>query len=463
MKRIAITLTTGACALTLAVTAAAEDDPFGDTFEEGFSDVEAPAKNDATQLYVSTRLFQNGQWNTAHEAPEAGATDHRGLSSLVLGIQPRFEWRPNERFEAVYEAAVIRDWVFDLKEDAEWKDPYRDQREYRLVIDEAVLRYQTADWAVSSGRQILTWGFNDILSVQEVVNPSRMTQPGLYEPEEARRARWITEARGYLGGWTLQGVLAHESRVAELPVYGSDFYPLAFELDDNPPDHGWDDPAAHAGGLRLSGLWHGFDLATFVWHGYNPSGHLLFAPGSVSREYERTTTLGAGLSVPVSDAVIKAEIAYENGLTYAPVTQQTVNGQTLPVSGAEKETDRWSAVLGLDISLPESTRLVIEYRARYLPDYQNAMATNLGEETQVQWAFGLEHTTWRDQLTLSGAVLGFGDDFSGGQMTRLSADWAINDQWRTELGYIAYEGGEATLLEEAKDNDRVYWRIDYFF
>lgn len=447
----------------LSAGLAAEDDPFGDTFEEGFGEVDTETPAADSDIYVATRLFHRGQLNTQHDAPVAGATDHRGLSSFAFGLQPRLEWRPTDRFDAVLDVGLSRDWVFDLKDGADWTDAYRDQREFRVEWDEVLVRYQTGDWAVSTGRQVLTWGFNDALSIQEVVNAPRLSQPGLYEPEETRQARWLSEARLYLGGWTLQGVVAHENRMAEQPVHGSDFYPFAAELDDRTPAHGWDDPANHAGGARLSGLWRGVDLAAFGWTGYNPTGHQLFEPDGVRREYERLTTLGAGLSVPISDSVLKAELTHEQGLTYAPVGMQTVNGQPNRVSGDTQETERWSAAVGLDISLPKDTRLLIEYQLRHLPDYAEAMATNLGDETQVRWALGLEHTTWRDQLTLSGAALGFGDDFDGGQITRVKADWAINDQWRTELGYVAYLEGDTRLLDQARDNDRLYWQIDYFF
>ena len=458
MRRLSWLLVAG-----LSAGLAAEDDPFGENFEEGFGDIETDSAAAHSNLYVSTRLFHRGQLNTQHDAPEGGATDHRGLSSFALGLQPRLEWRPGDRFDAVVDVNLSRDWAFDLKDSADWKAPYRDQRETRVEWEEALVRYQTGAWAVSTGRQVLTWGFNDALSIQEVVNAPRRSQPGLYEPEEARLSRWLSEARLYLGGWTLQGVVAHENRMAEQPVYGSDYYPLDFELDDRTPAHGWDDPANHTGGARLSGVWQGIDLAAFGWYGYNPTGHLLFEPGEVRREYERLTTFGAGLSVPVSDSVLKAELTHEQGLTYAPVSPQMVNGQPVPVSGDTEETERWSFAVGLDISLPEDTRLLVEYQLRHLPNYKDAMATNLGDETQVGWALGLEHTTWRDQLTLSGAVLGFGDDFEGGQITRFSADWAINDRWRTELGYVAYLSGDIKLLKQAEDNDRLYWQIDYFF
>lgn len=459
-------LTRTTALLMLAATSlavAAEDDPFDEAFDNGFGDVEAAEPAPSGNFYLANRLIHRGQMNTAQPAPGPNETDHRGLASLVTGWRTQVEWRPNDRFEALLDAELSRDWVFDLGYDTDWKEPYRDQRETRLDLYEARLGYRTSDWALTTGRQVQTWGFNDVLSVLEPANPPRMAQPGLYGADEARLSRWLTEARLYLGRWTLQGMVAHENRMAEMPVYGSDYYPLPIATDDQVPDHGWEDPESHSGGIRLSGLWQGADLAAFVWRGYNPTGHLVFAPGRIERWYERLTTVGVGLSRPINSAVIKAEVAAEDGLAWAPVTETMQDGKPVRTSGATRTTERISWVLGVDISLPEDSRLLLEHRTGYLPDHEPGMAANLGEQYSHRWVIGFEHTTARDRLTLSAAVLGFGDDFDGGQATRVAADWDINDQWRTELGWVGYRSGDAPRMQAAEDSDRLFWQVEWLF
>ncbi|MEX1215466.1 hypothetical protein [Saccharospirillum sp.] len=456
-------LMTAATSLAVATNAVAEDDPFDDAFDSGFEDIVSAKPSAASTVYLAHRFIQRGQVTTAQPEPGLSQTDHRGLASLATAWRTQVEWRPTSRFDAVLDAELNQDWVFDLRPDTGWKPPYRNQRETRLELREARLAYRTSGWALSSGRQVQTWGFNDALSVLEPVNPPRMAQPGLYDADEARLSRWLTEARWYLGNWTLQGMVAHENRMAELPVYGSDYYPLPAETADRAPDHGWEDPSAHAGGVRLSGLWQGADLAAFVWRGYNPTGHLMFAPDQVERHYERLTTIGAGLSVPFNSAVIKAEIAAEDGLTWAPVSVSQQDGQAVRNSGAENTTQRLSWALGVDVTLPANSRLLIEYRTDYLPDYQPDMATNLGEEFSHRWAIGAEHSTLRERLTLSGAVLGFGGLADGGQAMRLAADWDISDQWRTRLGWVGYRAGDAAQLQAADDSDRLFWQLEWLF
>ena len=429
-----------------ALPALAEDDPFGDDFNAGFDDVSTDAPEERS-FYVSNRLFSGGQVNLAHDAPASGATDHRGLSSLTTGWQPRLEWRPTERFDAVLDVQLVQDWVFELKPDADWTDDYRDERETRLSIEEAVLSYQTLRWAASAGKQTLAWGFNDVLSVLEPVNPQRRSQPGLQDIDDAFEPRWLGESRLYLGDWTLQGVVALDNPVANQPVYGSDYYPSNLpSLDDQTPASPFDDPDALAGGARLSGLAFGADVGAFVWRGYNSTGHLVGLPANPERRYERLTQVGAGLSVPVEDTLLKAELRWEDGLVYG-----------------NNETQRLAWTLGADISLPADSRLVIEHQTRYLPDYQAAMADSLGEEFDSQWAFGLEHTRWNDSLTLQALVLGFGDSFDGGQVMRVSADWEVSDRWQTEAGWVGYADGDAALASLAADNDRLFWTVDYRF
>lgn len=459
--RLTVLLILAATSLVVASNIVAADDPFGETFNSGFGEVEPVEPSEPRTVYLANRLIQRGQVNTTQPEPDLNETDHRGLASLVTAWRSRVEWRPNSRFDGVLDAELSQDWVFDLRPDTDWKTPYRDQRETQLELHEARLGYRTSDWALTSGRQVQAWGFNDVLSVLEPVNPPRMAQPGLYDADETRLSRWLTEARLYLGNWTLQGMVAHENRMAEQPVHGSDYYPLPAETKERTPNHGWEDPDAHAGGVRLSGLWQGADLAAFVWRGYNPTGHLMFEPGAVERRYERLTTVGAGLSVPFDSTVIRAEIAVEDGLTWAPVNTTQQGGQAVRSSGAERTTQRLSWALGVDLTLPENSRLLLEYRTDYLPDYQPDMAANLGEEFSHRWAIGAEHSTLRERLTLSGVVLGFGGLTDSGQATRLAADWDISDQWRTRFGWVGYRAGDAVQLQTADDSDRIFWQLEW--
>ncbi|HET8849542.1 MAG TPA: hypothetical protein VFM78_06620, partial [Marinobacter sp.] len=234
--------------------------------------------------------------------------------------------------------------------------------------------------------------------------------------------------------------------------------PLPAATDNQTPDHGWEDPGAHSGGVRLSGLWLNADIAAFIWRGYNPSGHLEFRPGGFERHYERLTTVGAGLSVPVGPAVLKAELAAEDGLAWTPVA-----GNPPQTQGAMRTTERLAWALGGDFTLPANSRLVLEINTRYLPDYQPAMTANLGDEYSHRWAIGFEHSTFRERLKLTTAILGFGLDADAGQALRLGADWIISDQWRSEFGWVGYRSGDAPALQAAEDSDRLFWQVEWLF
>lgn len=431
--------------LILAPSVWAEDDPFGDDFNAGFDSVETDAPEERS-LYWAHRLFTGGQFNVQHSAPDPGATDHRGLSSLTTGWQPRLEWRPSSALSAELELTLQQDWVFALKSDsAQWQDDYREARETQLKLDEAALRYQTLGWAASIGKQTLAWGFNDVLSVNEPVNPPQRSQPGLQDPDNALLPRWLSEARLYLADWTVQAVVALDNPMAEQPVYGSDYYPLPFAIDDQTPESPAEDVSTLSGGVRVSGLAAGADVAAFVWRGYHSSGHLVGSAPNLQRQYERLTQLGAGLSVPVQAVVVKAELRWEDGLAY----------------GNNDTTERLAWTLGADLSLPADSRLIVEHQSRFLPDYQATMAS-IGDEYEQQWALGLEHSRWNDRLTLKALMLGFGD-WDDGQVMRLSADWALSDHWQTEAGWVVYRDGDAALASAAADNDRLYWQVDYRF
>lgn len=436
------TLSIAATVLMAAITssALAEDDPFGDAFDSGFEEVHSDAPEQQA-FYLSHRLFTRGQLNLAHDEPAAGQTDHRGLSSLTTGWQPRLEWRPSDALEAVLDVRLEQDWIFVLKPDADWQDDYRDERETRLDIEQATLGYRSLRGAASIGKQTLAWGFNDVLSVNEPVNPPRRSQPGLQDPDDALVPRWLAEGRYYVGDWTVQGVVALDNPVAEQPVFGSDYYPVPVAIDEQTPASPFEDADTLSGGVRLSGLWLGADVGIFVWRGFNSTGHI----ENGSRQYERLTQVGGGLSVPVDPSVLKAELRWEDGLVFA--------GET---------TKRLAWTLGADITLPADSRLIIEHQSRFLPDYQPAMAS-IGDELEQQWAIGLEHNRWNDRLTLKAMLLGFGHDLDDGQVARLSAELEVSDHWQTEAGWVLYRDGDAALPSLAADNDRLYWSVDYRF
>ncbi|PTY38231.1 hypothetical protein BGP77_17460 [Saccharospirillum sp. MSK14-1] len=433
-------LVTAALMTAAPLCAQAEDDPFADAFNDAFENVRTDAPEQQT-LYVSHRLFTGGQLNLAHDQPEAGETDHRGLSGLTTGWQPRLEWRPNDALDAVLDVRLEQDWVFALKPDADWQDDYRDKRETRLAIEQATLGYRSLRGAASVGKQTLAWGFNDVLSVNEPVNPPKRSQPGLQDPDDAFVPRWLTEGRYYMGDWTVQGVIALDNPVAEQPVFGSDYYPMPTALNDQTPASPFEDAEALSGGVRFSGLLFGADAGAFVWRGYNSAGHIQ----NGRRQYERLTQVGGGFSVPVEPAVLKAELRWEDGLVFA-----------------DQATERLAWTLGADITLPADSRLIIEHQSRYLPGYQSAMAS-IGDEFEQQWALGLEHSRWNERLTFKAMVLGFGNDLDNGQVMRTSAEWTVSDHWQTEVGGVIYRDGDAALPSLAADNDRLYWRLDYRF
>jgi len=162
--------------------------------------------------------------NFAHDAPEEGGTDFRGLSMLrttvALDSEATFGgWQLKISGHGFYDAAYV------IQNRDQYTDELLDLYEQEFELDDVYLIGSLAsNLDIKTGRQIVVWGKSDNLRITDILNPLDNRVPGLVDIKNRRLPVTMTKLDYYFGDWNLSGIMVHEVRFDKNPVFNSDFF-----------------------------------------------------------------------------------------------------------------------------------------------------------------------------------------------------------------------------------------------
>lgn len=216
------------------------DDDILEGFDNEVEDAksESPEQEQKPSIYSLDGYIKLGaSYNIAHDAPEPGKTDWRGLSRLRPEMQLDLSARFSKSWQAFVSGKGSYDFAYEIRGRDEFTEPVLDNYEKELELREAyVLGSLSDNLDIKAGRQIVVWGKSDNIRVTDVLNPLDMREPGLTDIEDLRLPVTMTRLDYYIGKLSLTGIALHEIRFNKNPEYGSDFYPAAtpLPLEDKP-------------------------------------------------------------------------------------------------------------------------------------------------------------------------------------------------------------------------------------
>ena len=396
-------------------------------------------------------------YNYAHEAPEDGQTDYRGLSrarteaDLTLDAAFQNGWRGKLEMELFYDA------VYRINGRDDYTDEVLDEYETEAEINEAYLQGSPLNnFDLKIGRQIVVWGKSDNIRITDVINPLDNREPGMIDIEDLRLPVVMTKADYYLGAWNLSAMLIHESRVQKEVQVGSDFLPIhLFPLpggvfpDAVEPDSKIGDPQL---ALAANGRFSGWDLSLYAARVLDGRWYLHpETSGGFTRRYDRMNMVGLAANVALGNWLLKTEGAHLSDLRYSSV------------DGRKKRLD---LLVGTEYTGMTDTTLSLEIANRHLYDYEAIMenAPNFAYEDEQQLALRGSYSFNHDKGMLSLLLSRFfadGDTLGG--LTRFWMDYELSDGLNGSIGLVDYTGGAKAVLDALKDNDRVFADITYSF
>lgn len=446
------------CVLFALLGVSSFADDFDDFFSDDiFADVDIDSAVQETRVVNVTHEL-GGQVIVNVNSDEQNAVEKRyaGVTSTLLRVQPRIEFQPNDNVTVIGEVQWAVDGVFWLREADPWSVADIEERQYQFQVKEAAAQVRYQSWQISTGVQTVTLGLADALSLSNILHAQDLRVPGTKPLDDAVIPAWVTWVSGDLGKVRFKSGLVHRHQLNAFPVIGTDFdIGLRATLDNaglvlEPEALAVDNMAGFA---SLSGVAGAFDWqlnaisqkehVPVVELGLTPSG---LAP--VRLNYPRTTTLGLAGSYVTGSVLWKAEAAFVDGLQ-----AQSIHG-ALPSDVVDFQ--QVGATVGLDYNANQLGRFVAELQVKSILDYRALNLLQTDERT-LQWVLLYSKSFMRDRLTVTGQMIGFDIDASGGRIQGVGIEYDVNDRLSTELRYIDYVSGSTAFLVGADDRDRLLW------
>ncbi|MCB8964767.1 MAG: hypothetical protein H6536_06995 [Bacteroidales bacterium] len=321
-----------------------------------------------------------------------------------------------------------------------------------FFLREAFFRYNSDQWDLKVGRQIVTWGVADGLRITDLVSPMDYSEflaqdyDDIRIPENGVRVKYLHSS------FNLEGVFIPIPEFFQLPVDDVNPWsvmrsvPMPYTLNmDGVPEKKLSN--SEFGG-RLLVFLSGVDFSISMLRSWNKIP-VINKTMSVNMDsvymqahYGRMDMLGADLSVPVGEFVMRAE-----GAVYLDELQAMV----MPVAlNATLAKNSFNGLLGIDWYPGNDWTIMLQYSHKYIQNYD--------ERIQAKQNAGLGTLNISKKLlqtTLALSSFTYYDVTYNGFYNRTSADYALTDQIHLMGGYDWFSGDKGSFA--MYKNNSEYW------
>lgn len=425
-----------------------------DNSQKGDTDRSANSQSDATQsqwLEIHGSLSLRSTYNFAHNQPDTGEIDHRGLSQFGLRGELTGELSLNN-LKGKFGARTFYDLSYEMRSSRDdYPQDYLDVYEKEFELTETFLQTELTDGLdIKIGRQVVVWGKSDNIRVTDVLNPLDYRQPGLVDIRDLRLPVTMTRLDYYWDSWSLSGLIIHEPRFDKTPVFGSDFFPGTAPLPET-EEPGWS-LSNQQYGLALNGVFSGWDMALYAASIFDQRTHIDTTGSTIPvRKHGRISMAGIATNIAVGNWLVKAEAAWLDGLQFT----------NLP----EQEKSRIDTLIGIEYSGFTETTISLEMANRYLVDFDPRLEAlpDVQKENTVQYVLRYTREFLHDTLRFTLLISAYGSSLDGGGFERFELEYDITDNLSITGALIFYESGDYYPLRSIGDNDRFLLELEYRF
>lgn len=390
-----------------------------------------------------------GTYNFAHEAPEEGETDWRGLSRLRAELLGEAELRLPAEWRLFASGKGFYDFAYALNGRGDYTDEVLDDYEKELELREAWIGGRLAPGVdLKAGRQIVPWGRSDNVRVTDVLNPLDLREPGLTDIEDLRLPVAMTRLDAFSGPWRLTGVAVHEIRFDKRPPFGHDFFPAEGPLSPE------EEPAKRLEnaefGAALTGTFPGWDVSLYWADFYDDLPHVEETAGGPALRHSRLTMVGAAGSVALGNVLLFGEAARFDGLEF------------FNDSGKFARTE---VLLGTEYAGFRDTTVSFEAVWRRLHGFRRPLALPPDEagDDAFETVVRLTRTFWNERLKLTLLAFTFGPLGQDGALQRLQGTYELRDGMSLTAGVVLFGSGDLPAFRGVGDNDRAFMEFRYDF
>lgn len=324
-------------------------------------------------------------------------------------------------------------------------------------LREAYIYFNSGNWDIKAGRQIITWGVADAMRLTDIISPMDFTEFLAQDYDDIRVPVTGFRVKYVKPYWAAEVIAIPVTSFFELPTGTSNPWAISFpgvsqpyniDLNDSPAKNLRNSEYGGKFSVFLPGVdfsvsaLHTWNKMPVFVHTLNEDGELLF-----TGVHRRMTMLGADASVPIGKFVIRGEFA-----------EYLDEAQTPSASCMEPpRKNSTNALLGIDFYPGNDWTLAVQYSHKYISDYSSDIS---GYRNSGMATVKIGKDLFRSTLNVS--TFAYIDVTNGGIYNRLSTEYAITDQIHAFLGYDLFHADKGQFAMYDK-NSEVWLKLKYSF
>ncbi len=329
---------------------------------------------------------------------------NEGISSLKLSTNTHLDYDINDKMKFKSTLNAYIDDKIDIKDD------------YDIDLNEAYIQMKlTSKIDFTIGRQIVVWGKSDNIRITDNLNPMDLTTPGMTDIKDLRLGRFMSKLDYATSNrWDISTIILHENRYSTMPQSGSEYYiPVQFP---NEPSNSIDNSAL---AISASANLQGSDIAFYALNDW------------VDNKTYKTNMLGFAYNIVKGSYLFKTEAAYFDNYD------------------SDLEDSKIDALAGIEYTGFTDTTLSFELA---------------NKNDQIQYALRATKSYINNTLDLTLLYNVYGKSLDEGGFVRAWADYDINDQFTSSVGYINYlNSKQRNYFDSIEDKDRLFASLAYNF
>ena len=435
--------------------------------DEAFA-MEAPAEGEdlapADRTWELTGSFSLETAVNYIDHDSATGTDYTGVQKLRGKVDLQLDFDLPLNWKGRFEAYGFYDAAYRIQ----GRDDYTDEviTEYEWEIDSQEMWFQgeVLEYLdLKIGRQSLNWGRSETLRVLDILNPIDNREPALADIEDLRLPVTMVRADYYWRPWSLTVVALPEIRFDRRPPVGSDFNPFAVVPPQKKPSATFENTEWAA---AVTGVFEGWDVSLHLARYWNDIPYVTASdtsPTGLVEKHSRVFLAGVGGNYTIGSWLLKAELAYLDGLDFPIVERvQDTPGGPVPIVGT-RERGRLDVLGGLEYYGIAETTISFDIVNRHITDFDRRMTAFDAEENFLESALRISSDFFNDRLRTTILGIMFGEHAQDGSIVRVQADYDLRDALVLTGGLVLYQNGDPEIFGDIGDNDRLFFRIEYSF
>jgi hypothetical protein len=410
-------------------------------------------------------------------------TDYGGLQRLRTRLNLQLDLDLPHDWKARVAGFGFYDWAYLANGRDDYTDDVRDMYEWEVDFQEVWVQGSVLDnLDVKVGRQVVNWGRSDSLRVLDVLNPLDNREPGLVDIEDLRRPVSMVKVDYYFGDWSISAIAIPEIRFDLNPVLGNDFAPALSSLgtletivvpeeipDESIRNTEW--------AVALKGIFSGWDVSFHYARYWRDQAYLRPFPDpnalfgvtleGTELQHSRLTLVGAGANYTFGSWLVKAEIAWIDGINYTTSTRYDL--RPLPfgivdIPDGNVQKSRLDFMGGVEYYGLTDTNIALEVVNRHIFGFQDDMRALFGtQENLLETALRVTRTFINERLEVTALGIVIGNHAQDGSVVRLEARYDLRDALEIAGGIVFYQKGDPIPFDTIKKNDRFFVEIKYSF